>query len=187
MTVPNGLSLAPTAVPQSATTTLDAIPGGQSKTATWVLRGDKEGSYDLAASYAGTLEPFGDTVTVYAVTEQPLHVWGGSALQLTVDADDTAREHYPYHVTVGLSLGPCSPPRIGSSLVVDHQPPNLLLVAVDETERVVGYTAAHPEDGELFLLVVDPDDAGRGIGRTLLSAAHDTLPAAGCTEAFKQL
>ena len=74
---------------------LDAIPGGQSKTATWVLRGDTEGFYDLTASYAGTLEPFGDTVTVQAATEKQLHVWGGSALQLTVDADDTANERLP--------------------------------------------------------------------------------------------
>jgi hypothetical protein len=41
-------------------------------------------------------------------------------------------------------------------LVADHVPPNVLLVAVDETEGVVGYTAVHPEDGEMFLLVVHP-------------------------------
>ena len=69
-------------------------------------------------------------------------------------------------------------------LVSDHQPPNALLVAVDETERVVGYTAAHPEDGEMFLLFVHPAHAGRGIGRALLNAAHDALRAAGCTEAY---
>jgi ribosomal protein S18 acetylase RimI-like enzyme len=69
-------------------------------------------------------------------------------------------------------------------LVADHLPPNLLLVAVDETERVVGYAAVHPEDGEMFLLFVHPAHAGRGVGRTLLAAAHDALRAAGCAEAF---
>jgi ribosomal protein S18 acetylase RimI-like enzyme len=69
-------------------------------------------------------------------------------------------------------------------LVVDHAPPNVLLVATDEADRVVGYTAVHPGDGEMFLLFVDPAHAGRGIGRTLLSAAHDALRAAGCNEAF---
>jgi ribosomal protein S18 acetylase RimI-like enzyme len=69
-------------------------------------------------------------------------------------------------------------------LVADHQPPNLLLVAVDDIDRVVGYTAVHPEDGEMFLLFVHPAHAGRGIGRALLAAAHDALRAAGCTEAF---
>ena len=69
-------------------------------------------------------------------------------------------------------------------LVADHAPPKVLLVATDEADRVVGYTAVHPEDGEMFLLFVDPAHAGRGIGRMLLGAAHDALRAAGCREAF---
>jgi ribosomal protein S18 acetylase RimI-like enzyme len=69
-------------------------------------------------------------------------------------------------------------------LVADHAPPNVLLVATDETDRVVGYAAVHPKDGEMFLLFVDPAHAGRGIGRMLLSAAHNALRAAGCNEAF---
>ena len=69
-------------------------------------------------------------------------------------------------------------------LVADHTPPNVLLVAVDEANGVVGFTAVHPEDGEMFLLVVHPAHARRGIGRTLLAAAHDALRAAGCREAF---
>jgi ribosomal protein S18 acetylase RimI-like enzyme len=71
-----------------------------------------------------------------------------------------------------------------NQLVADHMPPNVLLVAVDETEGVVGYTAVHPADGEMFLLFVHPSYAGRGIGRTLLAAAHDALRVAGCSEAF---
>jgi ribosomal protein S18 acetylase RimI-like enzyme len=69
-------------------------------------------------------------------------------------------------------------------LVADHRPPNVLLVAVDETQGVVGYTAAHPVDGEMFLLFVYPGCAGRGIGRALLAAAHDALRAGGAREAF---
>jgi ribosomal protein S18 acetylase RimI-like enzyme len=69
-------------------------------------------------------------------------------------------------------------------LVADHARPNVLLVATDETGRVVGYTAVHPEDGEMFLLFVHPDYAGRGVGRMLLGAAHDALRDAGCEEAF---
>jgi ribosomal protein S18 acetylase RimI-like enzyme len=69
-------------------------------------------------------------------------------------------------------------------LVSDHQPPKTLLVAVDETDGVVGYTAAHPEDGEMFLLFVHPAHSGRGIGRALLATAHEVLRAAGCTDAY---
>jgi ribosomal protein S18 acetylase RimI-like enzyme len=68
-------------------------------------------------------------------------------------------------------------------LVANHQPPNLLIVAVDE-RQIVGYAAAHPEDCEMFLLFVHPNHAGRGIGRQLLAAADDALRAAGCREAF---
>jgi ribosomal protein S18 acetylase RimI-like enzyme len=49
---------------------------------------------------------------------------------------------------------------------------------------VVGFVAAHPADGELFLLFVDPGAAGRGVGRRLLDAAHDALRDAGCREVF---
>jgi ribosomal protein S18 acetylase RimI-like enzyme len=69
-------------------------------------------------------------------------------------------------------------------LVVDHAPPNVLLVAVDARDNVVGFTAAHPQDGEMFLLFVHPEHARHGIGRQLLDAAHDALQAAGCREAF---
>jgi ribosomal protein S18 acetylase RimI-like enzyme len=68
--------------------------------------------------------------------------------------------------------------------LVDHAPPKVLLVAADHAGRVLGFTAAHPEDGEMFLLFVDPAHAGRGVGQTLLGAAHDALRAAGCRQAF---
>jgi ribosomal protein S18 acetylase RimI-like enzyme len=69
--------------------------------------------------------------------------------------------------------------------VAAHAPPNVLLVACDEAAgAIVGFVAAHPADGELYLLFVHPDAAGRGVGRRLLDAAHDALRAAGCRSAF---
>jgi ribosomal protein S18 acetylase RimI-like enzyme len=66
----------------------------------------------------------------------------------------------------------------------DHAAPNVLLVAIDELDDVVGFTAVHPRDGEMFLLFVHPEHAGRGVGRILLDAAHAALRAAGRREAF---
>jgi ribosomal protein S18 acetylase RimI-like enzyme len=83
-----------------------------------------------------------------------------------------------------LAREPMFPPDEWDKLVVDHAPPNVLLVAVDDNGDVVGFTAAHPQTGEMFLLFVHPAYAGRGIGRQLLDRAHDALRAAGCREAF---
>jgi ribosomal protein S18 acetylase RimI-like enzyme len=83
-----------------------------------------------------------------------------------------------------LAAEPMFTPQDWDQLVADHRPPDVLLVAVHDTDGVVGYTAVHPADGEMFLLFVDPGYAGRGIGRALLAAAHDALRATGCAEAF---
>ena len=100
--LPEGLSLAPTPTPQQATIAMPDIPGGQSATATWLVRGDQEGYYPLTASYGGVLEPFGAAINLNAQLQTPLHVWGGSALQMIVDTDDKAFNGYPYRVRIGL-------------------------------------------------------------------------------------
>lgn len=83
-----------------------------------------------------------------------------------------------------MAAEPMFGPEDWDQLVAGHQPPNVLLVAVNDPGDVVGYSAVHPDDGEMFLLFVHPAYAGRGIGRALLAAAHDALRAGGCTHAF---
>src|SRR3954452_10385560 len=69
-------------------------------------------------------------------------------------------------------------------LVAEHTPPDALLLADDPADGVVGFTAVHVEEGELYLLFVHPDHAGRGLGRRLLEAAHDLMRAAGRGSSF---
>ena len=83
-----------------------------------------------------------------------------------------------------LAETPMFTPEDWDRLVADHAAPNVLLVATEPAGRMLGFTAVHPADGEMYLLFVDPAAAGRGVGRALLGAAHDALRAAGCTEAF---
>jgi hypothetical protein len=59
-----------------------------------------------------------------------------------------------------LATQPMFTPQDWKQLVDDHAPPNVLLVAIDEIDGIVGYTAAHPDDGEMFLLFVHPAHAG---------------------------
>lgn len=95
--------------------------------------------------------------------------------------DRAVRIGWPY---LGqLAQTPTFTPDDWDRLVADHAPPNVLLVATNDDKRIVGFVAAHPGDGELFLLFVDPDYGRRGVGRSLLNAAHDALRDAGCTEA----
>lgn len=83
-----------------------------------------------------------------------------------------------------LACQPMFPPEEWDKELAEHAAPNALLVAVDETDRVVGFVAVHPKEGELYLLFVHPNNARRGVGRMLLAAAHEALRAAGCREVF---
>jgi hypothetical protein len=104
LNLPGGLSLAPTAAPQSLTQTVPDIPGLGTATTEWVVRGDQTGEWLLSADYHGTLEPFNAPVEVEAALASPIKVWGIDALELTVKADSSALEEgVPYHVTVGIT------------------------------------------------------------------------------------
>jgi ribosomal protein S18 acetylase RimI-like enzyme len=96
--------------------------------------------------------------------------------------DAAVREGWTYLGEIARE--PMFPPDEWDTLVIEHAPPNLLLVAVDERDSVMGFTAVHPPEGEMFFVFVHPEHAGRGVGRALLDAAHEALRAAGCREVF---
>jgi ribosomal protein S18 acetylase RimI-like enzyme len=96
--------------------------------------------------------------------------------------DAAVREGWKYMGE--LAARPMFPPEEWDAEVAKHAPPNAMLVAINEAARLIGFTAVHPTEGEMFLLFVHPDHAGRGVGRALLEAAHEVLRSAGCREAF---
>jgi ribosomal protein S18 acetylase RimI-like enzyme len=96
--------------------------------------------------------------------------------------DEAVRESWTF--LGDLAREPMFGPADWEKLVEDHAPPNALIVAVDDTDSAVGFAAAHPADCEMFLLFVHPAYGGRGIGRTLLAAAHDELRSGGSRDAF---
>jgi ribosomal protein S18 acetylase RimI-like enzyme len=106
----------------------------------------------------------------------------GDAQKIGAVFDAAVREGWTY---LGeLARKPMFPPEEWDREVREHAPPNVLLVAIDETENLVGFTAVHPREGEMYLLFVHPEHAGRGVGRALIDAAHEALRAGGCREAF---
>ena len=102
LTLPPGLTLAPTSGGQSLSRDLPDIAGGSSATASWVVRGDTEGFYDLSAEYTGSVEPIGQTLHIVAKTKNQLHVWGGSALKMVVQAQCRVQRYGRYEVRVNL-------------------------------------------------------------------------------------
>jgi flagellar hook assembly protein FlgD len=102
--LPNGLSLAPTALPQSQSHGgLGLSPSCQCVSSSWVLRGDLEGYYGISGTYAGTLDPVAAHVSIPIVSPKAaIHVWGGSAVKMIVDVDSTANIGAPYLVRIGL-------------------------------------------------------------------------------------
>ena len=104
LSLPSGLSLAPTAEPQSLTQSVGAIPGQSSATVDWVVRGDTAGEYYLSAEYQATLEPFEAPVDVLASTAEPLKIWGAEALALKVRGESgKLTPGRPYHVEIGVT------------------------------------------------------------------------------------
>ena len=103
--LPNGLSLAPIDPAPSVTHSVADIPAGGSVSSDWVLRGDAEGYYGVSATYSGTLDPASLATISFPIATAPaaIHVWGGSALHMYVDADATATKGKPYLVRVGLT------------------------------------------------------------------------------------
>jgi ribosomal protein S18 acetylase RimI-like enzyme len=106
----------------------------------------------------------------------------GDAQKIGAVFDAAVREGWMY---LGeLAREPMFPPEEWDTLVIEQAPPNALLVAIDESDNVVGFTALKTQEGEMYLLFVHPEHAGRGVGHALLDAAHEELRAAGCSKAF---
>jgi hypothetical protein len=103
LNLPSGMSLAPTPEPQTLSQSVGVIEPKGSASATWIIRGDEPGEYNLSAAYHAKLEPFKAPVDLLAGLVKPLRVWGIEALKLRVQADSGyLAEGRPYHVRLGI-------------------------------------------------------------------------------------
>ena len=85
--LPDGLSLADTYREENLTQIMGnngVIGGKETEHASWIVRGDKPGSYDLSAEFTGVLMPLNEDVKVIFKTEKPLVVHDGTGLKLEI-------------------------------------------------------------------------------------------------------
>ena len=98
LTIPDGLSMAKTHSGQSETQSMGSIKGQESKSAYWYLKGDKNGSYDLTASFRGTLMPFAAPINVSFKSDAPIVINRDSGLTLYVCPESAAYNGEEYFI-----------------------------------------------------------------------------------------
>ncbi len=172
LNVPPGMSLAPTATPQSATQNVAAIPGNGSAETNWIVRGDKPGEYFLSANYDSKLEPFEAAVEIEAKLASPLKVWGVEALSLNVQADEGfLAEGRPYHVHIGVTNKANIPLYNVDVEILLNVHERFIFQPDQEAAHIVselkpGETVYAPED------ILVPDAASEAAFNPALSSAH---------------
>ena len=80
----------------SETVNMGTINGQEHKYVNWILRGDKEGSYDISADFSGTLRDFNEDINVTFDSSTPIKVYGGEGLKQKIQLDDNIDNGYVY-------------------------------------------------------------------------------------------
>ena len=106
LVLPQGLSFAAMLhTSQAETINLGEIAKGGSGTATWYIRGDEAGDYYLTANVDGEFQSGDGVCTPFATsfsTKEPVRVYAGNALHMTITAQDYAVRGEDYEVTFKL-------------------------------------------------------------------------------------
>ncbi|MBQ3527040.1 MAG: leucine-rich repeat protein [Clostridia bacterium] len=101
--LPEGLSLAAmTGSEQTLSQAVENVPGGESRSVHWYVRGDREGSYGIEARLQGMVMPFEEPIDDLFVSENELQVLAGNALHLHFEFPGAAyyNEDYPIKITL---------------------------------------------------------------------------------------
>ena len=76
-------------------TNFESLKGGETKTLSWILRGDQEGDYQLSADYSGVLDKFEAEVNA-TFQSGNIHVYGNSAVKLMLNINQSVRYQAAY-------------------------------------------------------------------------------------------
>lgn len=92
LNVPDGLTIMNAEGYQNATTIeFDTFAGQETKTFSWILRGDSVGEYEISADYEGVVDLFDVTYRAHFVPEEPIKVYGMEQVSLVARPDTTIR------------------------------------------------------------------------------------------------
>ena len=93
-----GVSLAKTKTGQSLIQDMGSIRGQERKSVSWIVKGDKSGSYKLSADFEGTLMPFDTKVSARFETEEEFQVSTGEGLHIYVMPESEAYIDETYYI-----------------------------------------------------------------------------------------
>lgn len=84
------------------TVKLGDIAGQKKASARWILRGDKEGTYDISADFNGYFEGFDRNVPYTFESKEPIRVYGTDGLRFVVECEDEISDTDDYMLRIGL-------------------------------------------------------------------------------------
>lgn len=90
LNVPEGLTIVDTdGTEGDPVVRIAEIVGQSTETINWIIRGDEEGEYYLSADYTGTLSEFNEQISTEFIAEDPIKVYGMSAVKLIAEVNST--------------------------------------------------------------------------------------------------
>ena len=99
LSLPGGLSLAATKSGQTMTKEFGDIEGQECALASWIVKGDESGSYEIRADFSANMEPFHVPIHREFVAKQDVTVSAGEGLYMIVQPDSAVfydEESYIY-------------------------------------------------------------------------------------------
>lgn len=96
--LPAGLSLARTDSGEGLVYKMDSIAGKESERASWIVRGDASGTYQLAARFHGVMSPFGANVSARFTSSLECDVQTGEGLEIIVHPEDAFYPGENYYI-----------------------------------------------------------------------------------------
>ena len=131
--LPEGMSLAVTADGQSETQSMGSLAGQEKKYASWVVKGDEPGKYNISADFTGNLTPFDTEINAHFEAEQIVEVTDFSGLHVLIKPETKGYTGFAYYIQYEItnntgkplynfstSLGPSMDPgQISQTYLVD--------------------------------------------------------------------